>query len=116
MRAIAEYAQVGLRRTQVILHMLADAGIVRRVRGGCVLNVSAVPTADEIVRLLLHYEERTRQDKQRLADMMHYAETVSCRMRILREYFGEEPGEPCERCDNCERSPGDDEAGMRAPA
>ena len=34
--------------------------------------------------------------------MMHYAESVDCRVQIMRQYFSEEPGEPCGRCDNCE--------------
>ena len=114
-RAIAEFAQVGLRRTQVILYMLADAGLVRRVRNGYVPNVSAAPSADEIVRLLTYYEQRAQQDKQRLADMMHYAETVSCRMQILREYFGEELGTQCGRCDNCERNASETGDGLHPP-
>ena len=103
LKIIAQHADVGLRRTQVILYMLADAGLVRHVRQGYVLNVSEVPTADRITRMLTHYEERAQQDKQRLADMMHYAETAACRMQIMRQYFAEEPGAPCGRCDNCER-------------
>ena len=32
---------------------------------------------------------------------MRYGESVTCRMQFLREYFGELPGGPCGRCDNC---------------
>jgi superfamily II DNA helicase RecQ len=104
LRTIAEYADVGLRRTQVILYMLADASIVRHVRKGYVLDLSDLPSADRIAGMLTQYEERAEQDKQRLADMMHYAETAGCRMQIIRQYFAEESGPPCGRCDNCERS------------
>ena len=34
--------------------------------------------------------------------MMHYAETVGCRVQVIRAYFGDPEGEPCGRCDNCE--------------
>ena len=113
-RAIAEYADVGQKRTQVILYMLADAGLVRRGRGGYRLNVATPPTEDEVATLLKSYEERAEHDKQRLADMMHYAETAGCRTQILRQYFGEDLGEPCGRCDNCERGLVDTEAELRA--
>ena len=111
---IAEYADVGQRRTQVILYMLADAGLVRRVRGGYLLDVAEPPTQNEVAKLLTSYEERAEHDKQHLADMMHYAETTGCRTQILRQYFGEELDEPCGRCDNCERGLGDTDAGSRA--
>ncbi len=113
-KTIAEYADVGLRRTQVILYMLTDAGLVRHGRRGYALNVAEPPTEDEVVKLLTSYEERAEHDKQRLADMMHYAETAGCRTQILRQYFGEELGEPCGRCDNCERGLVDTTAALQA--
>jgi hypothetical protein len=35
--------------------------------------------------------------------MMDYAQSTRCRVQFLREYFGELPGTPCQRCDNCRR-------------
>ena len=113
-RTIADYADVGQKRTQVILYMLADAGLVRRARGGYRLSVATPPSEDEIAALLKSYEERAEHDKQRLADMMHYAETATCRTQILRQYFGEDLGEPCGRCDNCDRGVAEAEAAQRA--
>ena len=102
-KTISEYSDVGLRRTKVILYMLAEAGLVRHVRSRYVPSTKEIPTEEKIAGMPTHYEERAQQDKQRLADMMHYAETVGCRVQILRQYFAEEPGDPCGRCDNCER-------------
>lgn len=113
-RTLADYADVGQKRTQVILYMLADAGLVKRGRGGYRLSVPTPPSEDEIAALLKSYEDRAEHDKQHLADMMHYAETAGCRTQILRQYFGEELGEPCGRCDNCERGLVDTEAELRA--
>ena len=113
-KTIAEYADVGQRRTQVILYLLVDAGLVRRGRSGYMLNVAEPPTEDEIAKLLTSYEERAEHDKQRLADMMHYAETAGCRTQILRQYFGEELGEPCGRCDSCEHGLTDTDSELRA--
>jgi ATP-dependent DNA helicase RecQ len=101
--SIAEFSQVGRRRTQVILYLLREAGLVRRGRRGYILKQTE-PISEEKIRLLLaHYTERANSDKERLADMMHYAQAPTCRTQILREYFGEDKGEPCNRCDNCAR-------------
>ncbi len=102
-RTVAGYADVGPKRTQVILYMLSDAGWVQQSRDGYRLNLAEPPGEDEIAALLKSYEERAEQDKQRLAEMMHYAQTSTCRTQVLRLYFNEEVGEPCGRCDNCDR-------------
>lgn len=100
---IAEYAGTGRRRTQVVLYLLREAGLVRRGRKGYALR-SLEPVSDERIQdLLTDYIDRAARDKERLADMMHYAQTPGCRTQILRAYFGEPVGEPCNRCDNCER-------------
>ncbi len=113
-RDIADYADVGSKRTQVILYLLADAKLVRRSRGGYQLNVKAAPSEEEIATLLRSYEDRAEHDKQHLNDMMHYAETANCRTQILRQYFGEDLGEVCGHCDNCERGVALEEAELRA--
>ena len=112
-KTLAEYADVGLRRTQVILYLLADAGLVRQARRGYVLSVAEPPAEEEIVTLLLTYEERAEHDKQRLEDMMHYAQTSGCRTQVLRQYFGEDIGELCGRCDSCDRGVAEAEAEQR---
>jgi ATP-dependent DNA helicase RecQ len=33
--------------------------------------------------------------------MVEYAETPGCRRAVILRYFGEQPGERCEHCDNC---------------
>lgn len=106
---IAEFAGAGRRRTQVILYLLREAGLVRRTRSGYLLK-SREPLSDEQVKeLLAEYTDRAARDKERLADMMHYAQTPGCRTQVLRVYFGEEAGEPCQRCDNCARGLNADE-------
>jgi len=107
--SIAEFAGAGRRRTQVILYLLREAGLVRRTRSGYLLK-SREPLSDEQVKeLLAEYTDRAARDKERLADMMHYAQTPGCRTQVLRVYFGEDAGEPCHRCDNCDRGLNADE-------
>jgi ATP-dependent DNA helicase RecQ len=75
--------------------------LIQRGKRGYLLKSTEPPT-DEALEALLHtYVERAQQDKERLADMMHYAETVACRVQTLRAYFGESEGDRCKRCDNC---------------
>lgn len=102
-RTLSEYSGVGCKRTQVILYMLADAGMVRQERSGYLLDIAEPPSLDQITALLKHYEERAEHDRQRLGEMMHYAESRSCRTQTIRLYFNEQMGDPCGRCDNCER-------------
>ena len=99
---VAEWAGTGRRRTQVILYLLREAGLVRRGRKGYALRSTEQVSDERIQELLAEYTERAARDKERLADMMHYAQTPGCRTQVLREYFGEPAGEPCGRCDNCE--------------
>jgi len=100
---VAELSQTGRRRTQVILYLLREAGVVRRGRNGYMLKRKELVTDDEIRALLSEYTARANRDKERLTEMMHYAQAATCRTQILRVYFGEDAGEPCQRCDNCAR-------------
>lgn len=99
--AISEKAGVSLKKTQVILHLLREAGMVRRGRRGFTLTATKPPTPEVIDDLLKTYADRTESDKNRLSAMMHYAQSTECRVRTIREYFDEDLGEPCGRCDNC---------------
>lgn len=54
---------------------------------------------EELSRLL---EEKTEKDKEKLERMMQYGQSVTCRWRLLHDYFAEEmERERCDNCDNC---------------
>jgi ATP-dependent DNA helicase RecQ len=97
---ISTQAEVNKRRTQVILHLLLEAGLVCREKSGYALTANK-PTDEVLEQLLQTYVDRAQRDKDRLAGMMHYAETPNCRTQILRAYFSDPEGDPCLRCDNC---------------
>ena len=99
--AIAEQSGVGARRVQVALHLLRQGGLIRRARNGYKLDSNEIPSDQALQELLQTYVDRAQNDKDRLAEMMHYAETTSCRTQIIRAYFGDPEGEPCLHCDNC---------------
>jgi superfamily II DNA helicase RecQ len=82
---------------------LGKAGVVRRGRSGYLLRRTGPISDAEIASLLVDYADRANRDRERLAEMMHYAQAVKCRTQILRVYFGDDPGSACNRCDNCAR-------------
>lgn len=109
MQEMRERSGVPLRRMQVILHLMRDAGLVRRrVRGYSRTRIEA--TDHDFERLLASFKERRQSDSDRLDEMMRYAQATGCRKQIFREYFGEPPGEPCGTCDNCLHPPSRDDS------
>lgn len=99
--AIAAKTGVGCKKVQVILHLLRDAGIVRRGRRGFMLESKASPSGEALEHLLLTYVDRAANDKHRLSGMMHYAQSCECRMHLIRRYFDEAACALCQLCDNC---------------
>lgn len=114
--AIAERAGVGRRKTEVILHLLGQVGMVRKGPRGYALKHAEPPTEAKLLEVLEVYTKRAQHDRDRLGEMMHYAETVDCRMQVIRQYFGYQAGERCGQCDNCEqRTAGTMTQGHAAP-
>jgi ATP-dependent DNA helicase RecQ len=99
---LAERSALPKRRVQVILHLLRESGFARRMRQGFARRSRPV-TAEELAEAHRTFEDLGAHDRERLDEMMHYAESGRCRKQLLREYFGEEEGEPCGTCDNCLR-------------
>jgi ATP-dependent DNA helicase RecQ len=99
---IAQRADLPRRRTQVILHLLRESGFIRRTRRGYAHKVKPVGE-EELAQAHATFDERGKQDRSRLDEMMHYAESGRCRKQILRTYFGEDEGKACGVCDNCTR-------------
>ena len=69
----------------------------------------------EVDALLTEYEDRHASDRERLDEMMRYAQSTGCRRQKLREYFGERSGDRCGVCDNCRR-PSVERPAVPAPA
>ena len=110
-KALAKRSGVGVRKTEVILHLLQEAGLIVEDNSGFTLDRSHPPTDEALAAMLSVYTDRSKQDRSRLTEMMHYAETSCCRVQVIRRYFSDEDGDPCGRCDNCENP---DAIGLRA--
>jgi ATP-dependent DNA helicase RecQ len=106
-REISAHSGVGLRRTQVILNLLLESRLIRKTRHGFRTLSPELPTPETLENVLAGYHARAQSDQDRLADIMHYAESPRCRMQIIRAYFGEPEGDRCTRCDNCQSSVAD---------
>ena len=98
-KSIAERSGAGLRRTQVILHLLTESNVIRKTREG--YKAGEIPTTEKLEQILKVYTARAREDKERLSEMMLYAESTRCRVQMIRAYFNEPERDPCGRCDNC---------------
>ncbi len=97
-RIVAE-ADLGERRTKVVVAQLAGAGIL--ARGRAIRLVRQFGSLEELEAFLTEYERRHADDRERLDTMMRYAESTGCRVATIRRYFGEKEPPVCGRCDNC---------------
>jgi ATP-dependent DNA helicase RecQ len=103
-------SQLPLTKLKVVLALLKKAGfIVMRGRSRYSLSEGSRLNR-ELVLNLANYETKKSYDQSKLAMMVQYCETRSCRRKFILNYFGEDYEHPgCGACDNClrgERSTG----------
>jgi ATP-dependent DNA helicase RecQ len=102
---LGETSGLGPRRAEVVAALLDDMGVAERRRGR-LRKVREFERPEAFDAFLSAYERRREADRERLGEMVRYAQTALCRVRFMREYFGDEAGEPCGGCDNCRERPG----------
>jgi ATP-dependent DNA helicase RecQ len=98
---IAEVADVPRRKARIVLTLLKRQGMVREHRGGVWERLAPDVAAADLSRELTDYEERRARDRAKLEAIVRYCRTAQCRTRLIREYFGEEPGDQF-RCGHCD--------------
>jgi len=105
LEALALSSEMGSRVAAGLVATLEEAGLVAREDDH--VRALAGGTLEEDVRGLAgRFETLRTQDGRRLDALHDYALETRCRAVVLREYFGEEEGEPCGLCDVCrERGP-----------
>jgi ATP-dependent DNA helicase RecQ len=99
---LSERADLGLRKTIVLLQQLRDAELVTE-RDGAFRPTLESYGAEELADVVQRYVARRVDDRRRLEAIERYCESTMCRVRILSIYFGEETPPPCGRCDSCLR-------------
>jgi len=98
-RALATSSAVGEKRTRVVLDFLEENGWARQDEHGKWLATGDVP--EDMLRLAAKWFDLKRiEDRRRLDALIAYAESKSCRVRHMLDYFGEPGPERCGRCDN----------------
>ena len=99
---IAARAALSLRKTQVLLVQLRDAGLVSESDEGF-SPTSATLSIGDLDQVVQSYVARRVEDRRRLEAVERYSGSTMCRVRILATYFGEQAPPPCGRCDRCLR-------------
>ncbi len=101
---LRKIAQLPLTKLKVILALLKKSGFIEpRGRSKYALTDAALKNR-ELVLNLANYETKKSYDLSKLAMMLQYAESSSCRRKFILNYFGEDYDSPnCGACDNCLR-------------
>jgi ATP-dependent DNA helicase RecQ len=89
------------RRVRVVLSVLEGMGVAQEVKAARWKGVEPRPTRERIDKAASVFEARRISDRRRLADLLKYMNTQTCRVQMMREYFGEPKGELCGLCDSC---------------
>jgi ATP-dependent DNA helicase RecQ len=97
--------QLPLTKLKVILALLKKSGYIESLGKSAYGLTEAVRANRDLVLSLANYETKKSYDQSKLAMMLQYAETASCRRRFILNYFGEDFNVPnCGACDNCLRA------------
>jgi len=89
------------RRVRVVLSVLEAMGVAVEVKAARWAGVEPRPTREQIDKAASVFEARRISDRRRLAALLKYMNTQTCRVQMLRAYFGEEDGGKCGLCDSC---------------
>lgn len=100
---LAEMTEVASKKVKVIVAHLEAAGIIARKKK--LVKIQDFETPEILDSFLSEYETRHASDRDRLNEMMHYGQTLQCRVQFLKNYFQEEDSVSCGNCDNCKGSP-----------
>ncbi|HEY1656066.1 MAG TPA: ATP-dependent DNA helicase RecQ [Candidatus Tumulicola sp.] len=105
MTDLRKILQLPLTKLKVILALLKKSGYIEGVAKSAYGLTEAVRKNRELVLSLANYETKKSYDQSKLAMMLQYAESGSCRRRFILNYFGEDfDVANCGACDNCLRA------------
>jgi ATP-dependent DNA helicase RecQ len=95
-------AGVAKSKVRVILSLLKEWGIVRQQRASGFRVIKSGLAESDLQRMNEFYEARNQRDRDKLDQMIVYAQTALCRWKNLITYFEESVDwDACGTCDNC---------------
>ena len=104
MTDLRKILQLPLTKLKVILALLKKSGFIETPSRSKYALTEAARKKREMLLNLANYETKKSYDQSKLAMMLQYAETTSCRRRFILNYFGEGFDQStCGACDNCLR-------------
>jgi ATP-dependent DNA helicase RecQ len=93
-------------KVRVILAAMKEMRLVKETRGAQYRLIKAGLSAAELETIAAQYEAKAEKDRDKLEQMMRYAQSADCRWKLLLDYFGEGDSiERCGHCDNCLHPP-----------
>ncbi len=99
---LRKISQLPLTKLKVILALLKKSGFIETSSRAKYTLTENAREKRELLLNLANYETKKSYDQSKLAMMLQYAETSSCRRRFILNYFGEDyEAENCGACDNC---------------
>ncbi|HEY1428819.1 MAG TPA: RecQ family zinc-binding domain-containing protein, partial [Candidatus Tumulicola sp.] len=105
MTDLRKILQLPLTKLRVILALLKKSGHIETIGKSAYRLTEAVRKNRDLVLSLANYETKKSYDQSKLAMMLQYAESGSCRRRFILNYFGEDfETQNCGACDNCLRA------------
>jgi ATP-dependent DNA helicase RecQ len=96
---VARVSGLSARRVSVLISALEELDAI--VRESRKVRLSRQLRGSELQEFVQGFDKMYAAEQERLRAIMKYGETGNCRMQFLREYFGEDPGDSCNHCDNC---------------
>jgi ATP-dependent DNA helicase RecQ len=106
MTDLRKILQLPLTKLKVILALLKKGGFIETPSRSKYALTEGARMNRELVLNLANYDTKKSYDQSKLAMMLQYAETTSCRRKFILNYFGEDYERPrCGACDNCLRAP-----------
>jgi ATP-dependent DNA helicase RecQ len=105
MTDLRKILQLPLTKLKVILALLKKGGFIETISRSKYALTEAARKNRDLVLNLASYETKKSYDQSKLAMMLQYAETTSCRRKFILNYFGEDyDSGNCGACDNCLRA------------
>jgi len=105
MTDLRKILQLPLTKLKVILALLKKGGFIEMPSRSKYSLTAAARENRNLLLNLANYETKKAYDLSKLAMMLQYSETTSCRRRFVLNYFGEDYDQMnCGACDNCLRS------------